>query len=180
MESIIDQTVEESSRPRRIAKLTQHHSAVSAVRFSPKRNVLATASLDKAVYLYSLDAAGPSFGTHNEEPWNVRGYIRSQANGTLVELGACRGFRFSNIEVMANLDILDLAFSPDGNMIAVVDISGSLFVWDVTQIESARLVHQNLKAHDGSAKGVAWDPLNRYVATQVLLPPFPRPRRSCL
>ena len=60
--------------------------------------------------------------------------------------------------------MIDLAFSPDGCFLASCDFAGDVIIWDV----KSGSVRQHIRsAHSAAAKGVAWDPMNRYVATQV-------------
>ena len=61
--------------------------------------------------------------------------------------------------------MVDICFSPDGLRIASCGFDGTVIVWDI--IRKERIA--TLKGHDGVVKGVAWDPSNRYIASQVIL-----------
>lgn len=128
-----------------LATLTQHVLAVNVVRFSKSGHLLATGSDDKNICIYEL-RPGPGraiLGSNdppNVENWCVLTLLRGHAN-----------------------NVLDLAWSPDGTRLASASVDNLVIVWDV---KAGRQV-QALAAHHGHVKGVAWDPFNVYLASQV-------------
>ena len=76
--------------------------------------------------------------------------------------------------------MLDLAWSPGDRWLATCSVDNTVVVWDVTGVPASLAV---LRGHSGHVKGVTWDPVGKYLATQsadkslrfVLYsrPPFP-------
>ncbi|KAJ8765357.1 hypothetical protein K2173_012054 [Erythroxylum novogranatense] len=58
-------------------------------------------------------------------------------------------------------DVLDLEWSSDGAFLISGSVDNSCIIWDATKGS----VHQILDAHLHYVQGVAWDPLNKYVAS---------------
>ena len=62
-------------------------------------------------------------------------------------------------------DILDLAWSPDDSLLASGSIDNSIIIWDAKNFPES---HYIIKAHDGLVKGVIFDPVGKYLASQVI------------
>lgn len=72
-------------------------------------------------------------------------------------------------------DVVDCAWSRDDSMLASVGLDSKIFIWDgfsfggwtrlaqLTRPEKLRTID----AHQGFVKGVTWDPVGNYLATQV-------------
>ncbi|KAL9229652.1 hypothetical protein vseg_005097 [Gypsophila vaccaria] len=58
-------------------------------------------------------------------------------------------------------DVLDMQWSSDGTFLISGSVDNSCIIWDVVK----GCVHQILDAHLHYVQGVAWDPLNKYVAS---------------
>ncbi|KAF3909536.1 hypothetical protein AA313_de0204681 [Arthrobotrys entomopaga] len=128
-----------------IATLAKHTQAVNVVRWCPKGETLASAGDDGNVILWvqsNTHASKPSFGDddlEDKETWRQKHMCRS--------LGT---------------EIYDLAWSPDGDFF----ITGSMD--NIARIYNAQKgsVVRQIAEHSAYVQGVAWDPLNEYVATQ--------------
>ncbi|KAL2199072.1 WD40-repeat-containing domain protein [Corynascus similis CBS 632.67] len=126
-----------------LATLSKHTQAVNVVRWAPKGEVLASAGDDGNVILWvRSETHHPTFGSEgldDKETWRTKHMCRS--------LGT---------------EIYDLAWSPD----AAFFIIGSMD--NVARIYNAgtgTLVRQ-IAEHSHYVQGVAWDPLNEFIATQ--------------
>lgn len=69
------------------------------------------------------------------------------------------------------LDIIDLAWSQDGRNLASASVDNNVNVWCRLSTASGAAPGQfslltTLRGHRGFVKGVAWDPIGRYLATQ--------------
>lgn len=93
------------------------------------------------------DAVAPHrvFGTDVvvHEKWNVRLTLRAHGG-----------------------DIIDLAWSPGADLLVSCSLTEELFVWNVAADQSGASVPiARLVGHKGYIKGVAWDPIGRYIAS---------------
>ncbi|ODA77545.1 hypothetical protein RJ55_07174 [Drechmeria coniospora] len=126
-----------------LSTLSKHNQAVNVVRWAPKGETLASAGDDGNVILWvPSEMASAAFGSDaqdDKEAWRVKHMCRS-----------------------SGAEIYDLAWSPD----AVYFIIGSMD--NIARIYSANtgtLVRQ-IAEHSHYVQGVAWDPLNEFIATQ--------------
>ena len=141
---------EMASGPRLLATLGNHLNPVNCVRFAPAGRLMASCSDGRApaIMLWRLHEEGDEsfhssrpFGTDEEEDVD-RWALHAQLLGH-------------------SADILDLAFSPDGHLLASASVDNDVIVWDVRSCEARR----KLRGHRGWVKGVSWDPTGRYVAS---------------
>ncbi|EEP77484.1 conserved hypothetical protein [Uncinocarpus reesii 1704] len=139
--------VEATGEERKIAYLStliKHTQAVNVVRFSPKGEMLASAGDDGNVLLWvpselQTHARLGEDRSDDKETWRVKHMCRS-----------------------SGAEIYDLAWSPDG----VFFITGSMDnVARIYNAQTGQMVRQ-IAEHSHYVQGVAWDPLNEYVATQ--------------
>ncbi|TKA69481.1 hypothetical protein B0A55_08947 [Friedmanniomyces simplex] len=129
-----------------LSTLSKHTQAVNVVRWCPRGELLASAGDDGNVLLWTPSenpALQASFGEDDREDvehWRVKTMCRSGAG----------------------LEIYDLAWSPDGMFF----ITGSMDnVARIHNASSGTCVRQ-IAEHNHYVQGVAWDPLNEFVATQ--------------
>lgn len=124
-----------------LCTLRKHTQAVNAVRFDPKGRILATASDDGLLLLWSLSpTVVVDFGHQDddaEESWVV-----SQVHNT-------------------GSEVYDLAWSPDGRYIAVSCMNNTCKIYDV---EADNKIC-DLNSHAHYVQGVAWDPRDEYLAS---------------
>ncbi|CAG8977040.1 hypothetical protein HYALB_00012152 [Hymenoscyphus albidus] len=127
-----------------LCTMVRHTQAVNVVRWAPRGDVLASAGDDGNVIVWVLDSQNSKTnfgedGIEDKESWRTRHMCRS-----------------------AVAEIYDLAWSPDG----VYFITGSMDnVARIYNAQSGQLVRQ-IAEHQHYVQGVAWDPLNEYIATQ--------------
>ncbi len=60
-------------------------------------------------------------------------------------------------------NVVDLAWSPDSTQLASASLDNLLIVWALPSGGKVATV----RAHHGYVRGVAWDPFNVYLASQV-------------
>ncbi|KAI9680372.1 MAG: hypothetical protein M1829_001258 [Trizodia sp. TS-e1964] len=140
------EAVGEDRRVTYLSTLTKHTQAVNVVRFSPRAEVLASAGDDGNVLLWVPSESQhitPAFGedgAEDKETWRVKHMCRSSSGS----------------------EIYDLAWSPDG----VFFITGSMDnIARIYNAHTGQMVRQ-IAEHNHYVQGVAWDPLNEFVATQ--------------
>ncbi|KAI1375362.1 WD40 repeat-like protein [Hypoxylon crocopeplum] len=127
-----------------ISTLAKHTQAVNVVRWAPKGETLASAGDDGNVILWvPSESHNPSTfgneGLEDKETWRTRHMFRPTGS-----------------------EIYDLAWSPD----ATYFIIGSMD--NVARIYNAGtgVLIRQIAEHSHYVQGVAWDPLNEYIATQ--------------
>lgn len=139
--------VEEDGEDRQVeylATLGKHTQAVNVVRWAPKGELLASAGDDGNVILWVPSehhhaAAFGSDGLEDKETWRAKHMCRS--------LGT---------------EIYDLAWSPDASFFIIGSMDNIARIYNAG---TGTLVRQ-IAEHSHYVQGVAWDPLNEYIATQ--------------
>ncbi|KAK4238110.1 WD40-repeat-containing domain protein [Achaetomium macrosporum] len=126
-----------------LATLSKHTQAVNVVRWAPKGEVLASAGDDGNVILWvRSETHHPAFGSDgldDKETWRTKHMCRS--------LGT---------------EIYDLAWSPDASFFIIGSMDNVARIYNAG---TGTLVRQ-IAEHSHYVQGVAWDPLNEYIATQ--------------
>lgn len=130
-----------------LSTLTRHTQAVNVVRFSPKGEQLASAGDDGNVLIWVPSDIKDSVLTENldengpdQEHWRVKLMCRSSSGS----------------------EIYDLAWSPDGNYLITGSMDNIARIYDARDGQCVRQIAE----HNHYVQGVAWDPLNEFVATQ--------------
>jgi protein HIRA/HIR1 len=137
----------DTSAPKLLATLSEHQGSVLVARFSRSGRLLASGGNDNAVLLYRLapGPGGPRLGCRyaSTENWRTTGALRGHS-----------------------LDVTDLAWAPGDSMLATASMDGTVLVYSVTADGAGSLLHSIRGAHHGWVKGLAFDPLGRYLASQ--------------
>ena len=150
MRPILDASSEaDPAIPKRLAYLTDHSGAVNVVRFSPCGTYLASGSDDRCIIIYELRpgraqaAFGGAAAAHapSVENWRAKEMIRGH-----------------------NSNVVDLSWSKDSKLLASASYDNKVIIWNISSGKHASQVHA--VEHQGFAKGVAWDPLGSYLASQ--------------
>ncbi|KAK4451703.1 chromatin assembly factor 1 subunit B [Podospora aff. communis PSN243] len=138
--------IEEDGEERKVeylATLAKHTQAVNVVRWAPKGELLASAGDDGNVILWvpseNHHVAFGSEGLEDKEAWRTKHMCRS--------LGT---------------EIYDLAWSPDASFFIIGSMDNIARIYNAG---TGTLVRQ-IAEHSHYVQGVAWDPLNEYIATQ--------------
>ncbi|CCX30041.1 chromatin assembly factor 1 subunit B [Pyronema domesticum] len=137
----------EERKPVYLSTLSKHNQAVNVVRFCPRGEMLASAGDDGNIILWvpaeSNHRPAPAFGAEDDledkETWRLKHMCRSMGS-----------------------EIYDLAWSPDGNFFITGSMDNVARVWNA---QTGQMVRQ-IAEHNHYVQGVAWDPLNEFVATQ--------------
>ncbi|CAK7230586.1 Chromatin assembly factor 1 subunit [Sporothrix bragantina] len=133
----------ESRKVEYLSTLVKHTQAVNVVRWSPKTELLASAGDDGNVILWvPSETHHPTFGNdgiEDKESWRTKHMCRS-----------------------SGAEIYDLAWSPDGNYFIIGSMDNIARIYNAA---TGSLVRQ-VAEHSHYVQGVAWDPLNEYIATQ--------------
>ncbi|KAJ9151904.1 WD40 repeat-like protein [Pleurostoma richardsiae] len=126
-----------------LSTLSKHTQAVNVVRWAPKGELLASAGDDGNVILWvPSENHHPTFGTdglEDKETWRAKHMCRS-----------------------SGAEIYDLAWSPDGSYFIIGSMDNIARIYNAA---TGTLVRQ-IAEHSHYVQGVAWDPLNEYIATQ--------------
>ncbi|CCG82053.1 putative Chromatin assembly factor 1 subunit B [Taphrina deformans PYCC 5710] len=130
-----------------LSTLARHTNAVNVVRFSPKGEHLASAGDDGNVLLWvPTEMKEASLVDHSDgngpdkEHWRVKLMCRSSSGS----------------------EIYDIAWSPDGNYLITGSMDNVARIYDARDGQCVRQIAE----HNHYVQGVAWDPLNEFVATQ--------------
>ncbi|CAD7701890.1 unnamed protein product [Ostreobium quekettii] len=137
-----------SEVPRLLATLVGHTMPVSVVRFSSDGRYIASGADDACILLYELmpgrgQAAFGSSDAGNYENWRQTKILRFHAT-----------------------NVTDLAWSPadgEANLLASCSLDNHIAVWDVEESRPTA----TLDGHTSFVKGLAWDPMGLYLASQA-------------
>ncbi|KAG9301750.1 hypothetical protein G9A89_003297 [Geosiphon pyriformis] len=121
-----------------------HTGPVLCVRWSQiDGRYLASGSDDKIILVWELDSGygGKVFGSNeqNVENWKISKRLTGHES-----------------------DVADIAWSHDNAWLASCGLDSLVFIWDGRTFEKI----QKIEHHHGFVKGVAWDPVGKYLATQ--------------
>ncbi|KAI2626418.1 WD40 repeat-like protein [Xylaria nigripes] len=135
---------EEDRRVEYLSTLIKHSQAVNVVRWAPKGETLASAGDDGNVILWapSENHHPTTFGNEgieDKETWRTKHMFRPTGS-----------------------EIYDLAWSPDGTYFIIGSMDNVARIYNAA---TGSLVRQ-IAEHSHYVQGVAWDPLNEYIATQ--------------
>ncbi|KAG0636194.1 WD40-repeat-containing domain protein [Tuber brumale] len=135
----------EESKVVYLSTLAKHSQAVNVVRFCPRGEMLASAGDDGNIILWVPAEPGHRSGAfgdddlEDKETWRLKHMCRSMGS-----------------------EIYDLAWSPDGIFFITGSMDNIARVWNA---QTGQMVRQ-IAEHNHYVQGVAWDPLNEFVATQ--------------
>ncbi|RKP01816.1 hypothetical protein CXG81DRAFT_1626, partial [Caulochytrium protostelioides] len=122
-----------------LATLARHNGAVNCVRWSPVAPVLASASDDGQIILWTQNVGADDLP--DAEYWSPSRLLRGPSGG----------------------DVYDMAWSPCGGYLASACIDRSVRVWETRRGTCVRTIPN----HDHYVQGVAWDPMNRVIASMA-------------
>lgn len=130
-----------------LSTLARHSNAVNVVRFSPKGEHLASAGDDGNVLLWVPTEMKESYlldhsdgNGPDKEHWRVKLMCRTSSGS----------------------EIYDIAWSPDGHYLLTGSMDNVARIYDTRDGQCVRQIAE----HNHYVQGVAWDPLNEFVATQ--------------
>lgn len=127
-----------------LSSLQKHTQAVNVVRWAPKGDLLASAGDDGNIILWipaenHLPTSFGSEGLEDKETWRTKNMCRS-----------------------SGAEIYDLAWSPDSQYFIIGSMDNVARIYSAT---TGSLVRQ-IAEHSHYVQGVAWDPLDEFIATQ--------------
>jgi len=128
------------------ADLTRHQRAVNCVRWSPSGENLATCDDESFIYIWRQKP--------DSEQVNIldRDTISDNDKEIWLTLKVLRG----HME-----DIYDLSWSADSQFLLSGSVDNTAMTWNIATGKSTGIIRE----HKGFVQGVAWDPLNKYLAT---------------
>ncbi|XP_071744188.1 protein HIRA isoform X2 [Lepeophtheirus salmonis] len=135
--------VESSTSPKLLSQMDHHLGCVNTVRWSHSGRFLASGGDDKIVMIWeqsNLQQSSNLLGGANVEYWKCKFTLRRHDG-----------------------DILDLAWSVRDNFIATASVDNSIIIWNADKLPE---VIKILKGHTGLVKGVIFDPVGKYLASQ--------------
>lgn len=122
--------------------LRKHTQAVNVVRFDPSGSCLMTAGDDGRVIFWTKSSTvTQEFGYQDDD--NIESWIAGKVYN-------------------AELEVYDACWSPDSLYVAVGSMDNTIRIIDA---QSGKMVAQAL-SHTHYVQGIAWDPLNEFIATQ--------------
>ncbi|EDV20126.1 uncharacterized protein TRIADDRAFT_32472 [Trichoplax adhaerens] len=129
---------------RLLCKMTNHSDSVNCVRWSASGNYLASCSLGIVIIWHksSVESSTIFGGGRNIENWTCSHMLHSHKE-----------------------DVLDLAWNTDDSMLATAGIDGVILVWNAKCFPE---IISTITDHQGSVKGLTWDPIGKYLASQSI------------
>ncbi|WVR00330.1 hypothetical protein IAU59_007473 [Kwoniella sp. CBS 9459] len=141
---ILDSEAEQDEANHKLlCTMAAHTGPVLAVRWAHHGRYLATGSDDQVVMIWGIDPAGGGrlWGSEEENYENWKALTRLAGHAA---------------------DVVDLAWSRDDTMLASVGLDSKVCIWDGQSFRRLR----ELDLHQGFVKGVCWDPVGNFLATQ--------------
>lgn len=139
-----------SPRAEYAATLSRHTGVVNAVRFSPSGEVLASTGDDGTVLFWVR--SDPSRGTFGDSTFGAEPESQYEKEA----------WRVQHLTRATSQELYDIAWSPDG---AYVVVGGTDFVARIINAADGSVIRE-ISDHQHYVQGVAWDPLNQFLATQ--------------
>ncbi|WVW85995.1 hypothetical protein I302_108033 [Kwoniella bestiolae CBS 10118] len=141
---ILDEEAEkDEANHKLLCTMAAHTGPVLTVRWAHHGRFLATGSDDQVIMIWGIDpeGAGRLWGSEevNHENWKALTRLVGHV-----------------------ADVVDLAWSRDDSMLASVGLDSKVWIWDGATFERLR----KLDLHQGFVKGVCWDPVGNFLATQ--------------
>lgn len=140
---ILNEAARESGFPTHLSTLNMHAGPVLTVRWAYSGKWLASGSDDTIVMIWDLDpnGGGKVWGSDevNIESWKPLKRLPGHDS-----------------------DIADLAWSPEDRYLASVGLDSKVIVWCGLTLQQI----VSLDSHQGFVKGVCWDPVGEFMATQ--------------
>ncbi|RHY32594.1 hypothetical protein DYB32_002420 [Aphanomyces invadans] len=126
--------------------LSAHDRSVNCVRFSPDGSILASASDDSTIVLWSRPK---HLVDDDASSWDWSTVASNSDVGRVLLACGHKG------------DITDLSWSPDSQYLCSVSVDNTASIWHVP---TAKLIEKR-KDHSQFVQGVAWDPLSEFLVT---------------
>lgn len=128
------------------ADLTRHQRAVNCVRWSPSGEYLASCDDESVIFVWRLKPEAEIVNIcdkdenseADKETWLIHKILRGHME-----------------------DVYDLSWSQDSQFLISGSVDNTAIVWDIEKAKSSTIIRE----HKGFVQGVAWDPLNKYLAT---------------
>ncbi|KAI6021061.1 histone transcription regulator 1 [Pisolithus marmoratus] len=141
---ILNAASEDSGRPpKSLCTLSMHTGPVLTVRWAHSGRWLASGSDDEIIMIWDLDPSGrgKAFGSNevNIEAWKPMKRLPGHES-----------------------DVTDIGWAPEDRYLASVGLDSNVIVWCGYTLERIRKLDQ----HNGFVKGVCFDPVGEFMATQ--------------
>lgn len=125
-----------------VTDLERHQKAVNVVRFSPSREILASADDESIIILWRQKEECDFFispdDNENKEQWTSWKVLKGHLE-----------------------DVYDICWSPDSSSIISGSVDNTAILWDVNKGRSNGILSDS----KGFVQGVSWDPCNQYICT---------------
>ncbi|TKC45415.1 hypothetical protein EI555_011707, partial [Monodon monoceros] len=149
--------------PKMLCQMDNHLACVNCVRWSNSGMYLASGGDDKLIMVWKRATyIGPStvFGSSgklaNVEQWRCVSILRSHSG-----------------------DVMDVAWSPHDAWLASCSVDNTVVIWNAVKFPGLHLcpgglsmglpgeILATLRGHSGLVKGLTWDPVGKYIASQA-------------
>ncbi|PIO71820.1 phage tail component protein, partial [Teladorsagia circumcincta] len=128
----------------------QHQAGVNCVRWSHDGDLLACASDDKVITIYEYGGRVQSAGSiGSKSVMNVEKY------------------RLTHTLHTHSMEVLSVEWSSDRRYLASASMDNTVVVWNAKKLPERIVVLDTSRGgHNGPVKGLSWDPIGKYLATQ--------------
>ncbi|WVQ81686.1 hypothetical protein IAT38_003811 [Cryptococcus sp. DSM 104549] len=141
---ILDEAAEKNESDHKLlCTMSSHTGPVLSVRWAHHGKFLATGSDDQVIMIWGMDqdGGGRLWGSDEVNVENWKALTRLVGHVA---------------------DVVDLAWSRDDSLLASVGLDSAVWIWDGRTFDRLR----KLDLHQGFVKGVCWDPVGNFLATQ--------------
>ncbi|KAH0834880.1 histone transcription regulator 1 [Lanmaoa asiatica] len=161
---ILNPASEHSNRPpKSLCTLSMHTGPVLTIRWAHSGRWLASGSDDEIIMIWDLD---PCVYLYNTLPSIIHHLWPRNRSGRGKVFGS-NEINIENWKPMKRLpghesDVVDIAWAPEDRYLASVGLDSNIIIWCGYTLERLRKLDQ----HNGFVKGVCFDPVGEFMATQ--------------
>ncbi|RLM92152.1 protein HIRA isoform X1 [Panicum miliaceum] len=142
MKSVDKDNASDDSSQRLLATMCDHFGSVNCVRWAKHGRYLASGSDDQVILIHERKAGSGTSEFGSGEPPDVENW--------------------KVIMTLRGHTVVDLSWSPDDSTLASGSLDNTVHIWNMTN----GICTAVLRGHSSLVKGVTWDPIGSFIASQ--------------